>query len=124
MPATVSYVGVELEHIIVGPPGPNLRRRTTNWCTCKCGRSEPFMVTRSDIQQAIMGNRGLDPRYSTLKPFVKSRRKKVLSCRCKDFDLTGEWFGLWLVLGPGTAGAKQARAKPKFGIRGERRWPK
>jgi len=171
MPAAVSYQGVELQHIIVGEPGPNRGRRTTNWCTCKCYGSKAFLVTRADIQQAIKGDRGLDPRcdscrrerpahcdlvgstvgnvdlvkrlpnielpggrlglmylgrcrcdaktelklrYSTLKGFLKGRRKKVLSCGCKDFDLSGKWFGLWCVLGPCQAPAGKEASQQRW----------
>jgi hypothetical protein len=53
MPVAVTYEGLELQWIIVGPPGPNLGRRTTHWCMCKCGGSEQFLVTRLDIRQAL-----------------------------------------------------------------------
>src|SRR4051812_10986607 len=56
MPNEVSYEGLELDHILVGPSGEHRGRRTTHWCRCKCGNPEPFLVTRLDIQQALKGN--------------------------------------------------------------------
>src|SRR3954469_18560970 len=56
MPTEVSYEGLDLKHIVVGPPGDHRGRRTTHWCWCKCGNPERFLVTRLGIQQALKGS--------------------------------------------------------------------
>src|SRR5947209_10349477 len=80
MPDEVSYEGLELKHIFVGRPGEHRGRRTTHWCTCKCGNPQPFLVTRLDIQKALKGNG--NPRCANC---MRQRQSKV--------DLIGKTIG-------------------------------